>query len=228
MHHFYMIEIQHLNKRYGKKSVLKDFSISIKEGSITAVLGQNGSGKSTLLSVLAGVLKQDGGNFLYNSEDLFKDSKKRNQIIAYVPQGTALIEELSAKDNLLFWWDKIKMEESLKNGFLKLLGIDEFLETKAGKLSEGMKKRLFIGCAIHSNPSVLLLDEPAASLDLLCKENIYSYLKSFKKSGGTVLLVTHDAQEIKLCDNSFIIKDGKPVEYKYDGDTLKLVKTIWN
>ena len=76
-----MIEIQHLNKRYGKKSVLKDFSISIKEGSITAVLGQNGSGKSTLLSVLAGVLKQDGGNFLYNSEDLFKDSKKRNQII---------------------------------------------------------------------------------------------------------------------------------------------------
>lgn len=220
------IEIQSVSKRYRKKEVLQNISFSAESGCCIGILGANGSGKSTLLSILAGIQPPSGGSFLCDGVDLFKDPGKRATLVGYVPQGTPLIEELSAKDNLLLWYDRQTLEKELKSGVLKLLGIDEFIKVPVSKMSGGMKKRLSIGCAMAKRPPILLLDEPTAALDLACKERIADYLKSYKKSGGILLLTTHDVLELNLCDRWYIIKEGALVPFNYDGNVRKLVKQL--
>lgn len=220
------IEVKGITKSYSRKSVLKDVSFSAESGKCIGILGGNGSGKSTLMSILAGVQKCDSGSFLYDGKDLFKYPRQRSELIGYVPQGTPLIDELSARDNLLLWYDRKTMELELSSGVLAMLGINEFLKTPVSKMSGGMKKRLSIGCAIAKHPPVILLDEPMAALDLVCKQSISEYLRRHKQAGGILLLVTHDAFELELCDEWYIIKDGKTVPYAYDGDVDKLVRSL--
>ena len=220
------IEIVNIEKHYRKKQVLRDISFTAEGGSCIGILGANGSGKSTLLSILAGVLKRDSGAFLFDGEDLFKNPARRAQLVGYVPQGTPLIEELTAKDNLSLWYDAKTMEKELKSGVLKMLGIDKFLKVTVNKMSGGMKKRLSIGCAMAKRPPIMLLDEPTAALDLVCKESISEYLQIYKKSGGLLLLTTHDVTELALCDQCYIIKEGKLVPFVFDGDVKKLVESL--
>ena len=158
--------ILQIAKRYGHKQVLSGASFSAQSGTCVGILGANGSGKSTLLRILAGVLRPDGGSFFWNGTDLLKDRAAGTQTVAYVPQGTPLIEELTALDNLRLWYEKANLQVSLEEGVLRELGIHEFLKTPASKLSGGMKKRLSIGCALSKVQPVLLLDEPTAALDL--------------------------------------------------------------
>lgn len=220
------IEIKHIAKSYGKKQVLKDISFSAEGGNCIGILGANGSGKSTLLSILAGVLERDNGAFLFDGEDLFQNRKKRSALVGYVPQGTPLIEELTAWDNLLLWYSREALKQELKQGVLKLLGVNAFLKVPVRKMSGGMKKRLSIGCAMAQKPPVLLLDEPTAALDLACKQDISDYLTKYKKAGGLLLLTTHDALELSLCDKIYIMKDGALQEYTYTGDLKHLVDCL--
>ncbi|MBE7049375.1 MAG: ATP-binding cassette domain-containing protein [Ruminococcaceae bacterium] len=220
------MEVTALKKNYGKKQVLKGIELSASWGSCIGIIGGNGSGKSTFLSILAGVLKCDCGKFLVSGENLFENEKKRNAIVGYVPQGTPLIEELSARDNLSLWYEKDQMEKSLENGVLKMLGVGDFLKTRVCKMSGGMKKRLSIGCSVANNPQILLMDEPSAALDIVCKEKINEYISQFKASGGIVILATHDAGELPLCDNIYILKDGVLSPFEYDGDIQKLARSL--
>lgn len=217
------MRIEHIQKSYGKKEVLKDISVYGDKGSCIGILGGNGSGKSTLFSILAGVHKGDGGRFFYDGTDLLKNEKKRTEIVGYVPQNTPLLDELTAYDNLRLWYDRESMDRSFLDGVLGMLGIAEFLKVPVYKMSGGMKKRLAIGCAVAHNPKILLLDEPSAALDLICKERIANYLKEFKANGGIILLATHDAQELPLCDKLYIIKNGVLEEFEYDGNIHRLV-----
>ncbi len=218
------IEIKNISKSYGKKRILEKVSFEANAGECIGILGGNGCGKSTLLSILAGVRKADGGEFFCDGGDLFKNRKKRTEIIGYVPQGTPLLEELTALDNLRLWYDSEKLERELNEGALKMLGIDQFLKTTVKKMSGGMKKRLSIGCCVSNSPSVLLLDEPTASLDLICKEQIREYLLLQKEKGGIVLLTTHDERELMICDKLFIIKDGVISSAAFDGDIKALTE----
>ena len=220
------IQIEHIQKSYRRKKVLTDVNLTASSGTCIGILGSNGCGKSTLLSVLAGVLAQDGGRFLCDGKDLFDQPSLRKKLVGYVPQGTPLIEELSARDNLRLWYSKEQMERELASGVLKMLGVDEFLKTPVCKMSGGMKKRLSIGCAMANRPPILLLDEPTAALDLVCKEQIARYLQNYKKSGGILLLTTHDATELSLCDRWYILKNGSLLPYHYTGDLGDLVKAL--
>lgn len=220
------IEIKNIQKNFGKKVVLQNVDLSCEGGSCIGILGCNGSGKSTLLSILAGVLAPDVGQFLCDGKDLLKDPALRAHLVGYVPQGTPLLEELSAKDNLLLWYSKKELEQELQNGVLKLLGIGEFLKVPVCKMSGGMKKRLSIGCAMAKKPPILLLDEPTAALDLTCKEDIADYLRSYKKAGGLLLLTTHDVLELQLCDAWYILKGGSLVPFTFDGDIHKLIESL--
>ncbi len=220
------IEIKGIQKKYGSKTVLRDISFRAEAGKCIGILGGNGCGKSTLLSILAGVQTADGGAFLYEDKDLFKYPRQRSQLVGYVPQGTPLIEELSARDNLFLWYDKASLEKELKSGVLNMLGIHEFLKTPVSKMSGGMKKRLSIGCAICNRPPVLLLDEPMAALDISCKQKIFRYLQKHKRDGGIALLATHDAMELELCDEWYIIKNGVLTPFRYTGDIDQLVKSL--
>ena len=218
-----MIEIKQIQKKYKKKSVLTDINLDVQEGSCVGILGGNGSGKSTLLSILAGVQKADNGSFLWGGADLFKNEKIREEILGYVPQGNPLMEELTAWDNLRLWYEKDELKKELDGGVLDMLGIPDFLKVPVRKMSGGMKKRLSIGCSVANHPKLLLLDEPSAALDLICKERIGNYLKDFKAQGGSIILATHDVQEIELCDAWYILKNGMLEPYLYDGNVHHLV-----
>lgn len=220
------IEIKNIAKRFKKHQVLRDICLTADSGCCIGILGSNGSGKSTLLSILAGIQNCDNGSFLCDGAELLNNSRKRSQVVGYVPQGTPLIEELSAKDNLLLWYSRAEMKKELEDGVLALLGIGDFLSVTVSKMSGGMKKRLSIGCAMSSHPPVLLLDEPTAALDLVCKQKIASYLRHYKENGGILLLTTHDAMELDLCDEWFIIQDGVLVPFNFDGNIQKLVESL--
>lgn len=218
-----IMNIVNIKKSYKKKNILNNITLSVEEGSCVGILGGNGSGKSTLLSVLAGVLKPDGGSVDWMGQDLLHNKELRTQILGYVPQGNPLLEELTAWDNLLLWYDKNTLKQELESGVLAMLGIPEFIKVPVNKMSGGMKKRLSIGCVVAANPKVLLLDEPSAALDLVCKERIYNYLKDYKQQGGRILLATHDVQELDLCDKWYILKNGFLTPYEYDGNVHHLV-----
>lgn len=220
------IELADIRKKFGKKTVLSGVGFTAESGECIGILGANGTGKSTLLSLLAGVLKADSGTFLCDGKDLFKDSRLLSRAVGFVPQGTPLIEELSAYDNLFLWYDRETLKKELDSGILKMLGIREFLKVRVSKMSGGMKKRLSIGCAMAGHPPVLLLDEPMSALDIACKQAIKDYLSSYKKAGGIIILVTHDVLELNLCDRFFVLKDGKLNGFDYSGDTGDLVKSI--
>ena len=220
------ISIENISKKYRSKEVLSLVSFEAESGMQVGIVGKNGIGKSTLLSILAGVNKADGGKFLYEGRDLLADKELRNKVCAYIPQEMSLISELSARDNLRMWYSDKALKKELSEGFLKTLGIDQFLKVNVRKMSGGMKKRLSIGCAIYADPRVLILDEPTASLDLECKGIINDYLDAFKKRGGIVVLATHDEKEIENCDALYLLKDKEMNKYVYDGSIKNLVDSF--
>ncbi len=212
----------HIKKtyRHGKKPVLKDISFTAHSGQCIGILGANGCGKSTLLSILAGVQTADSGELFYNEKNLFSKEGQISKQIGYVPQENPLMEELSAYDNLRLWYcdSALDLETELKQGVLAMLGIPDFLHVRVSRMSGGMKKRLSIGCAVAEDPEILLLDEPGAALDLVCKERIHVYLKSRKSQGKIILLATHEEREIELCDKLYLLKNGTLSEPEYDGN----------
>ena len=248
------IRVENIHKSYGKKLILDGVGLTADPGMCVGILGSNGCGKSTLLQILAGELRPDAGSFYVETElmaptpvmtvssenrdpeaavhgektvvDLLRNPSVREQIVGYAPQGTPLIAELNALDNLRLWYDRGILEASLKNGPLSLLGIPSFLKTPVRKMSGGMKKRLSIGCAIAGNPKILLLDEPGAALDLLCKEAMENYFRAYLAAGGTIFIVTHDVQELRLCSSSYILKNGHLEPFVYDGDVRRLTEAL--
>lgn len=225
-----MIEITDITKSYGRKHVLKGASFTANAGECIAIVGANGSGKSTLLSILSGTSKPDGGSFVLNGKyNFFKKHSLINRYIGYVPQENPLITDLSVKDNLKLWYcnSVLDMEEELEDGVLHMLGIDTMLKYKVSKLSGGMKKRLSIGIAIANNPSILILDEPSAALDLVCKNSIKDYLVAYKKNKGTVIITTHDEDELSICNKIYAVSDGRLNEispHLRGTDLLKYIK----
>ena len=220
------IDIVGLKKRYGKRDILKGVTLNIEFGSCIGILGGNGSGKTTILSILAGITDADEGEFICEDYDLLKDDKRRRFLVGIIPQCNPLIEELSGKDNLLLWHDRKYLDMSAKEGIIKELGITKFINKRVSTLSEGMKKRLSIACAVKEHSKILLMDEPSAALDIVAKEIIHEYIKKFTDMGGIVILVTHDEGELNLCDRHYILKDGILNEYRFDGNIKNLAKLI--
>ena len=220
------IDIVGLKKRYGKRDILKGVTLNIEFGSCIGILGGNGSGKTTILSILAGITDADEGEFICEDYDLLKDDKRRRFLVGIIPQCNPLIEELSGKDNLLLWHDRKYLNMSAKEGIIKELGITKFINKRVSTLSEGMKKRLSIACAVKKHSKILLMDEPSAALDIVAKEIIHEYIKKFTDMGGIVILATHDESELNLCDRHYILKDGVLNEYRFDGNIKNLAKLI--
>ena len=158
----------------------------------------NGSGKSTLLSILAGVQNCERGTAVVNGINLLTDKKTAGKIVGYVPQENPLIQDLTVRDNLKLWYcdSPLDMEKELREGLLKMLGIDR------------MKKRVSIGISMWANPKVLLMDEPAAALDLVAKRDIRNYLRYYLSQGNIVVLATHDEEELDISDKVYIMKQG--------------------
>lgn len=220
------LEILDIHKAFGKRIVLEGISISASSGTCIGILGRNGCGKSTLLSIIAGITRADRGQVLWQGKDISKKRTLGSKIVGYVPQGTPLMDELTALDNLRLWYDKIELVRSLESGVLAELGIGEFLKTPVNKMSGGMKKRLSIGCSVANDPPVLLLDEPTAALDMPCRSTIYSYLEGCKKTGKILILTTHTPEEFALCDKLYVLKDGTLKECNMNASTEEIAKLL--
>lgn len=218
-----MIEIENLTSAYGKKKILQGVTLSGERGECIGIVGPNGCGKSTLLSVMAGVLRPLSGSIHYYGKDALENRIVFHKMTGYVPQDNPLMPELSVYDNLRLWYpDKAELEKELEQGFLQLLGIPEFIKMPVAKLSGGMKKRVSIGIAMSGMPPVLILDEPSAALDLVCKEDIKRYLQIYLKRKGTVVITTHEESELSLCDSLYVMKSGRliPVDRLLRGEAL--------
>jgi ABC-type multidrug transport system ATPase subunit len=208
-----MIEIENLTSAYGKKKVLQGISLNAERGECIGIVGPNGCGKSTLLSVMAGVLKPLSGRLYYYGKNALENRVVFQKMTGYVPQENPLMPELSVYDNLRLWYpDKEELAKELEEGFLQILGIPSFLKVPVSKLSGGMKKRVSIGIALSGMPPVLILDEPSAALDLVCKEDIRRYLQIYLERKGTVVITTHEESELSLCGSLYVMKDGKLAE----------------
>ena len=217
-----MITVTDITSSYGRKKILKGVSFTALRGECVAIVGANGCGKSTLLSVLAGTLKPRTGEVLYYGRKAWSSSdtgrmRADREVIrgmtGYVPQENPLIPELTVYDNLRLWYpDKKKLKQELEQGFLRLLGVNEFSGKQVNKLSGGMKKRVSIGIAMAGMPPVLLLDEPSAALDLVCKEDIRRYLQVYLERKGTVVITTHEESELDMCNKVYVMKNGQLIQ----------------
>lgn len=206
------ISVQHIKSKYGKKQVLTDVNLEIEKGQCVGILGANGCGKSTLLSVLAGVRRPDGGSIFFQGKEMTgkQGQKVWKSFAGYVPQEDFLLPELTVWDNLLlFYTDRDILRRELEEGFLGVLGLRQMCRIKVSHLSGGMKKRASIGCALAGKPPVLILDEPGAALDIPGKLEIRRYLKLYKETGGTVILATHEESDLDLCDQLYVLGNGK-------------------
>lgn len=227
-----MITVVDITSSYGRKQILKGASFTAERGECIGIVGANGCGKSTLLSVLAGTLKPGSGEVSYYGQSAWRgtaggrmhcDPQVIRRMTGYVPQENPLIPELTVYDNLRLWYpDRRQLEQELSQGFLSLLGIQEFVSKQVNKLSGGMKKRVSIGIAMAGVPPVLLLDEPSAALDLVCKEDIRRYLRAYLDRKGTVVITTHEESELALCDKLYAMKNGQlqQVDNKLRGEDL--------
>ncbi len=216
------LTVSDIHKRFKNRPVLNGASFSANEGECIGIIGENGSGKSTLLSVIAGCLKCDSGEIVFNGNRLEKNTFSKS--IAYVPQDNPLIEELSVRDNLQLWYGRdLSAIENGTDELTGILGIHEFIDEIVKHLSGGMKKRLSIGLAVSDRQPVILLDEPGAALDLPCKERIGVYLNAQKKQGHIIVIATHEEREIALCDRVLLLKNGVLDQIDYDGDIHRLV-----
>lgn len=196
-----MFIVDSICKSYGRQQVLSDISFEVSPGQCVALLGINGSGKSTLLNILSDNIKADSGSFGF-------DSPKSK---ALLPQDNPLLSELSALDNIRLWYPgRSKDIMNIHNiEIFKKLGVDSFLTKKVSRLSGGMKKRLSLAITMMSDPDLLLLDEPLASLDLLCKNGILGYLQQYTAGGGSVIVATHETSVLDICSHIYTLKSGK-------------------
>ena len=198
------MEVTEISKSYGKQQILDRISLQIAEGTCVGIVGANGCGKSTLFRILAGVEKADAGKVF---------SKER---IGYVPQADALLDELSVKDNIRLFASMSgrKISDADVRSLCEKFSIGEFIQSRVDRLSGGMRKRVSIVCALLGNPEILILDEPSAALDIVFKEELKQYIREYTDRGGSVLLTSHDRDEMALCDKLYVMKDRKliPVE----------------
>lgn len=206
-----MISISRLNKSYGKKNVLKNLSLQIEKGEVFGFIGSNGAGKSTLLSILATITKPTSGEISIGEFSISKHKNHIRQLIGYVPQEIALLDDLSLKENLLFWSKFAKETVSQEYLFDLCTTVDlaNQWDEKVAYLSGGMKRKLNIITALIHNPEILLMDEPTVGIDIQSKLEINHYMRQLAAEGKTIVYITHDINEILYtCDRIAVIKSG--------------------
>ena len=218
-----MIELKNVSKLYGKKSsiftALDDVSVSIKKGSIVAIIGKSGSGKSTLMHVMSGLDHSTSGVVLVDGQDLNLMKQKavdtfRNKQIGFIFQSFFVEANQSCLDNVSLPLEiakvPIKKRKLLAQEALKEVELSDKAESKARNLSGGQKQRLSIARAIVNKPKLIFADEPTGNLDSTTGEKIIQLLFGLNKSlGATLVIVTHDHELAARCDAQIHVHDGK-------------------
>lgn len=211
-----MLELKNVKKSYDGTPVLTDISLNIEDGEIVSILGPSGCGKTTLLNLILGIVDSDGGQIIYNGEDITKvPMEKRGFNIVF--QDYALFPNLNVYQNITYGLrnnPEISSKEEVED-LIDLLGLEEHLNKRIGQLSGGQKQRVALARTMVMKPKILLLDEPLSALDGVIKESIKDRIKTIAREYHlTTIIVTHDPEEaLTLSDRVLIINEGKISQY---------------
>jgi ABC-2 type transport system ATP-binding protein len=210
------LEARLLSKRFGERVALRDVSFTLSPGEILAVIGPNGAGKTTLLSLLAGVAKPSSGSVLAPA----------GERIGWVPQQTAVYSKLSVAENLRLFarLERVADADAAVALMLEQTGLADRADEQLGRLSGGNRQRVNIAIGLLARPVVVLLDEPASSLDPRQRQRLWEFIVARAQEGTGVLFTTHDIAEagrhasrlLVLADGELLFS-GRPGELPRDG-----------
>ena len=206
------LEIIELSKVYNKKEAVKNISFKINKNEIIGILGPNGCGKTTTIGMILGLLKPTKGKVLING---FEIENKRVDLLSnlnFISPYIELPKKLTVKQNLEVYgrlYD-VKNLNSKIDYLAEKLRLNEIIYNVTGELSSGQKNRVSLAKSIINDPTVLLLDEPTASLDPETGDFVRSFLESYQKEkGASILLASHNMTEVeRLCSSVLMMKNG--------------------
>jgi ABC-2 type transport system ATP-binding protein len=205
------IDVAGLNKSFGDKHVVQDFSIQVAEGRICGFLGPNGSGKTTTLRMLCGLLTPDSGRGTCLGFDILRQADEIKRRTGYMTQRFSLYEDLSIAENLEFTARVYGLDRRAErvDEALERLGLSSRRGQLAGDLSGGWKQRLALASATLHEPKLLLLDEPTAGVDPKARRTFWDEIHALAGQGLTVLVSTHYMDEAERCHEIAYISYGK-------------------
>ena len=209
-----ILSAKSISKSFGERVVLRKIDIHLNRGEMLGLLGSNGAGKSTFMNIVLGLLKSDFG-------DLFLDNTKLTNLaiheraklgLAFLPQQSSIFRGLTVYENLLAIAQIAKKKAKQKEIVEKLMtefSITHLRDVKATALSGGETRRVEIARCLVNNPSVLLLDEPFAGVDLLALQDIKGLLLKLQNRGCAVLVTDHNASQLlSIVDRAYVIANG--------------------
>ena len=194
-------------------TALSGVSLTVRTGSLTAIIGPDGAGKTTFMRLVCGLLKSDAGSLSVLGMDVASHPQAVQDHIGYMPQEFGLYEDLSVQENLDLYANLHAVPQAVRQErFQKLLdltGLSPFTKRMAGKLSGGMKQKLGLACTLVSMPPLLLLDEPTVGVDPLSRRELWQILDTLSASGSlTILVATAYLEEAEHCHDVYILHKG--------------------
>ncbi|MFI0480198.1 sulfate/molybdate ABC transporter ATP-binding protein [Actinomadura sp. 9N215] len=217
------IEVRDVNKSFGEGAVLKDVSVDVASGSLTALLGPSGGGKSTLLRVIAGLERPDSGLVLISGKDATRLPPQRRGV-GFVFQHYAAFKHMTVFENVAFGLKirkrpKPEIKKRVEE-LLELVHLDQFAARYPAQLSGGQRQRMALARALAVDPEVLLLDEPFGALDAQVRKELRTWLRRLHDEVHvTTVFVTHDQEEaIEVADTIVVLADGVVQQAGAPGD----------
>ncbi len=219
------LEIIDLSKTYESKEAVRNISFKVNENEIIGILGPNGCGKTTTIGMILGLLKPTEGKVLINGIEIEKQRVELLNELNFISPYIELPKKLTVRQNLEVYGRLYDVKElEIKIDYLsEKLRLNEFINKITGELSSGQKNRVSLAKSIINDPTVLLLDEPTASLDPETGDFVRSFLEEYQKERGTsILLASHNMAEVeRLCSSVFMMNKGSIID---QGTPEELIK----
>jgi len=209
-----MIRVQKLTKQYNPPKgvvAVKEISFSVEEGEIFSLLGPNGAGKTTTIHMLCGLIRPTAGDAWVGGHSVTHEPLAVKRVIGVVPQEVALYDDLSGRQNLLFWGAMYdlrgqELRERVEEA-LDMVGLTERADDRVATYSGGMKRRLNFAAGLLHRPRILFLDEPTVGIDPQSRRRILDMVKDLNRAGTTVLYTTHYMEEAEELSHRLAIMD---------------------
>lgn len=208
-----VLELSSVSKRFGERTVLRDLSLTVPEGSIYGFIGENGAGKTTTMKIITGLLASDGGEIRICGEKVSYGQTRTNRFVGYLPDVPEFYGYLTAREYLLLVGGLAGLPSGTlakrADELLELVGLSDSASRRIGGFSRGMKQRLGIAQALIHRPKLLICDEPTSALDPAGRKDIIDILRAIRPE-TTVLFSTHILPDIeRVCDRIGLLHEGK-------------------
>lgn len=223
-----VLELKNVSKSFGKRKVIDNISLDVKEGEIYGFLGPNGSGKTTTIKMILRLINSDSGEIKVNGFDTRKQFERAMEYIGAIVENPDMYKYMSAIDNLKLHARIRNIDEKRIDEVIEMVGLKGREKDKVGKYSLGMKQRLGLALTLLHQPKVLILDEPTNGLDPAGIKKLRDILKEIAhKEGVAVFVSSHILSEMQLmCDKVAVIDSGKVVKVEEITKQEEKIETV--